>query len=58
MGLYPRWDLVRRYNSRGHVRNRKSPGRPKNFDSKEEKQLINSQQNDPEKKFNSTFMAS
>ena len=51
------WDIVRRYDSRGHVKNRKSPGRPKNLDSKEEKRLINLSQNDP-KKFNSTFMAS
>ena len=36
-----RWDIVRRYNSRGHVKNRKSQGRPKNLESKEEKQLIN-----------------
>ena len=40
------WDIVRRYNSRGH---RKSPGRPKNLDSKEEKRLINLSQNDPKK---------
>ena len=46
------WDIVRRYKSRGHVKNRKSPGRPKNSDSKEEKQMINLSQNDP-KKFNS-----
>ena len=43
------WDIVRRYNSRGHVKNRKSPGRPKNLDSKEEKRLINLSQNDPKK---------
>ena len=43
------WDIVRRYNSRGHVKNRKSPGRPKNVDSKEEKRLINLSQNDPKK---------
>ena len=43
------WDIVRRYNSRAHVKNRKSPGRPKNLDSKEEKRLINSSQNDPKK---------
>ena len=43
------WDIVRRYNSRGHVKNRKSPGRPKNLESKEEKQLINLSQNDPKK---------
>ena len=43
------WDIVRRYNSRGHVKNRKSPSRPKNLDSKEEKQLINLSQNDPKK---------
>ena len=41
--------LPRRYNSRGHVKNRKSPGRPKNLDSKEEKRLINLSQNDPKK---------
>ena len=51
------WDIVRRYNFDGHVKNRKSPGRSKNLDSKEEKQLINLSQNDP-KKVNSTFMAS
>ena len=51
------WDFVRRYNSHGHVRNRKSPGRPKNLDFKEEKQLKNLSQNDP-KKLNSIFMAS
>ena len=51
------WDIVRKYNSRGHVENRKSPGTAKNLDSKEEKQFINLSQNDP-KKFNSTFMAS
>ena len=50
------WDIVRRCNSRGHVKKRKSPGRPKNLDSKEEKQLITSSENDP-KKINSTFMA-
>ena len=43
------WDIVRRYNSRRHVKNRKGPGRPKNLDSKEEKQLINLSQNDPKK---------
>ena len=43
------WDFVRRYNSRGHVRNRKNPGRRENLDSKEEKQLINISQNDPKK---------
>ena len=43
------WDIVRRYNSRGHVKNRKSPGRPKNLESKEEKQMINLSQNDPKK---------
>ena len=43
------WDIVRRYNSRGHVKNRKSPGRPKNLDSKKEKRLINLSQNDPKK---------
>ena len=43
------WDIVRRYNSRGHVKNGKSPGRPKNLDSKEEKQLINSSQNNLKK---------
>ena len=43
------WDIVRRYNSRGHVKNRTSPGRPKNLDSKEEKQLINLSQNDLKK---------
>ena len=51
------WDVVRIYNSRGHVKNRKNLGRQKNLDSKEEKQLINLSQNDP-KKFNSTFMPS
>ena len=25
------WNIVRRYNSRGHVKNRQSPGRPKNL---------------------------
>ena len=40
------WDTVRRYNSRGHVKNGKSP---ENLDSKEEKQLINLSQNDPKK---------
>ena len=36
------WDIVQRYNSRGDVKNRKSPRRPKNLnlDSKEEKQLF------------------
>ena len=43
------WDNVRRFNSRGHLKNRKSPGRPKNLDSKDEKQLINLSQNDPKK---------
>ena len=43
------WDIVRRCNSRGHAKNRKSPGRPKNLDSKEEKRLINLSQNDPKK---------
>ena len=33
------WDIVRRYNFRGHVKNRKNPGRPKNLDSKEEKTI-------------------
>ena len=28
-------DIVRRYNSHGFVKNRKSPGRPKNLDSKQ-----------------------
>ena len=32
------WDIVRRYNSRGHVKNRKNWGRPKKLDCKEEKQ--------------------
>ena len=50
------WDIVRRYNSRGHVGNRKSPGRPKNLDSKEDKRLINLSQNDPKK--NSTQLLS
>ena len=36
-------------------KNRKSPGRPKNLDSKEEKQLINLSQNDPKK--NSTQLS-
>ena len=49
------WDIVWRYNSCGHVRNRKSPDRPKNMDSKVEKQLINLSQNDPEK--NSTQLS-
>ena len=48
------WDIVRRCNSRGHVKNRNSPGRPKNLDSKEEKQLINLSQND-RKKFQLNF---
>ena len=39
------WDIVRRYNSRGHVKNRKSPGRPKNLEPKEEKQSVNLSQN-------------
>ena len=43
------WDMVRKYNSRGHVKNRKSPGRPKHLDSKEEKRLINLSQIDPKK---------
>ena len=43
------WDIVRKYHSHGHVKNRKSPGRPKNLDSKEEEQLINLSQNDPKK---------
>ena len=30
-------DIFRRYNSRGHVKNRNSPGTPKNLESKEEK---------------------
>ena len=51
------WDIARRYNSSGHVKNRKSPGIPKNLDSKEEKRLINLSQNDP-KKNSTTFMAS
>ena len=42
-------DIVRKYYSRGHVKNRKSPGTPKNLDSKEETQTINSSQNDPKK---------
>ena len=46
------WDIVRRYNSRGHVKNRRSPGRPKNLDSKEEKRLINLSQNDPKIQLN------
>ena len=49
--------VPKRYNSRGHVINRKSPGRSKNLDSQEEKQLINLSQNDPKKK-STTFMAS
>ena len=51
------WDIVRRYSSGEHVKNRKSPGRLIKLVSKEEKQLINLSQNDP-KKFNSTFKAS
>ena len=51
------WDIVRRYNCCGHVKNRKSPGRTKKLDSKEKKQLIYLSPNDP-KKINSTFMAS
>ena len=43
------WDIVRRYKSQRHVKNRKSQGRPKNLDSKEEKQLINLSQSDPKK---------
>ena len=43
------WDIVRRYKSRGPVKNRKNPGRPKNLDSKEEKRLINLSENDPKK---------
>ena len=43
------WDIVRRYNSRGHVRNQKSPGRTKSLDCKEEKQLTHLSQNDPKK---------
>ena len=43
-------DIVRRYNSHHrHVKNRRSPDRPKNLDSKVEKQLINLSQNDPKK---------
>ena len=34
------WDIVRRYNSRGHVKNQKIAGSPKNLDSKEGKQSI------------------
>ena len=43
------WDFVRRYNSRGHIKNRKSPGRPKILDSKEEKRLITLSENDTKK---------
>ena len=43
------WDIVRRYNSRRHVKNQKTPDGPKNLDSTEEKQLINLLQNDPNK---------
>ena len=43
------WDIVRKYHSRGHAKNRKSPGRPKNLDSKEEEQVINLSENDPKK---------
>ena len=43
------WDVVLSYNSRGHVKNRKSPCRLKNLDSKEEKQLMKLSQNDPKK---------
>ena len=41
------WGIVRKYNSRGHVKNRQNPGKPKKLDSKEEKRLINLSQNDP-----------
>ena len=43
------WDIVEIYNSRRQVKNQKNSGRPKNFDSKEGKQLINLSQNDPKK---------
>ena len=43
------WDIVRRYNSRGQVKNRKSPGIQGNLDFKEEKQLKKLFQNDPKK---------
>ena len=43
------WHIIRRYNSHGHFKNRKSAGRPKNLDSKQEKQLINLSQNDTKK---------
>ena len=43
------WVMVRRYNSRRHVKNGKTPGRPKNLDSKEEKRLIKFSKNDPRK---------
>ena len=43
------WNIVRRYSSRGHFKTQRSPGRPKNLDSKEEKRLINLSQNDPKK---------
>ena len=48
MRRYPCWDIVRKYNSTGHVKNGKSRGRPENWDSKEEK-TINLSQNDPKK---------
>ena len=51
-----RWDIVRRYNSRGNVKNRKSQGRPKKLESKEEKQLINLSRSS--QKNSTTFMAS
>ena len=47
MRRYPCWEIVRRYNSIGHVKNGRSPGRPENLDSKEE--MINLSQIDPKK---------
>ena len=44
-----RWDNVRWYISRGTFQIRKTPVRPKNLNSKEEKQLINLPENDPKK---------
>ena len=49
------WDIGRKYTSRGHVKNRKSPSRPKNLDSKEKKRLINLSQNDPKKNSTQLF---
>ena len=43
------WDIVWKYNSRRHVKNRKRPGRRKNLDFKEEKQLLNLSEDNPKK---------